>query len=107
MSTIYCFMFSFSASYLHLIVFALDETSILVAVQFSMQNIYESYDLDRALWQRKVDVHQLRSLFTDFCVTLSRIAMTLSAGVSPLGCSETSVEFDLITNIQKTSRVRC
>ena len=31
------------------IVIALDETSILVAVQFSMQNIYESCDLGRAL----------------------------------------------------------
>ena len=32
--------------------------------------------------------------------------MTLSAGISLLGCSETSVKFDLITKVQKTSRVR-
>ena len=40
------------------IVIALDETSILVAVQFSMQNIYESCDLGRTLWRSNVDVHQ-------------------------------------------------
>ena len=40
------------------IVIALDETSILVAVQFSMQNIYQSCDLGRALWRSNVDVHQ-------------------------------------------------
>ena len=40
------------------IVNALDETSILVAVQFSMQNIYKSYDLGPALWRKNVDVHQ-------------------------------------------------
>ena len=40
------------------IVIALDETSILVTVQFSMQNIYESCDLGRALWRSNVDVHQ-------------------------------------------------
>ena len=40
------------------IVIALDETSILVAVQFSMQNIYESCDLGRAFWQSNVDGHQ-------------------------------------------------
>ena len=46
------------AEYLHFIVNALDETSIFVAVQFSMQNIYESCDLGRALWRSNVDVHQ-------------------------------------------------
>ena len=40
------------------IVIALDETSILGAVQFSMQNIYETCDLRRALWRSNVDVHQ-------------------------------------------------
>ena len=40
------------------IVIALDETSILLAVQLSMQNIYESCDLGRALWRSNVDVHQ-------------------------------------------------
>ena len=40
------------------IVIVLDETSILVAVQFSMQNIYESCDLGRALWRSNIDVHQ-------------------------------------------------
>ena len=37
---------------------ALDETSNLVAVQFSMQNVYEACDLGRTLWRSKVDVHQ-------------------------------------------------
>ena len=40
------------------IVIALDEASILVAVHFSMQNIYKSCDLGRALWRSNVDVHQ-------------------------------------------------
>ena len=40
------------------IAIALDETSVLVAVQFSMQNIYESCDLGRALWRSNIDVHQ-------------------------------------------------
>ena len=40
------------------IVIAVDETSILVAVQFSMQNIYESCDLGRDLWRSNVDVLQ-------------------------------------------------
>ena len=40
------------------IVIALDETSIVVAVQFSLQNIYESLDLGRALWWSNIDVHQ-------------------------------------------------
>ena len=33
--------------------------------------------------------------------------MTLSAGVSPLGCYKISLKFDLITYMQKTSRARC
>ena len=40
------------------IVIALDETSILVAVQLSIQNIYESCDLGRAFWRSNVDGHQ-------------------------------------------------
>ena len=40
------------------IVIALDETRILVAVLFSVQNIYESCDLGCALWRSNVDVHQ-------------------------------------------------
>ena len=40
------------------IVIAVDETSILVAVQFPMQNIYESCDLGRAVWRSNVDVNQ-------------------------------------------------
>ena len=48
-------------------VIAFDETSILVAVQFSMQNIFVSCDLGRALWRSNVDVHQQRSLFTEVC----------------------------------------
>ena len=32
---------------------------------------------------------------------VSRIAMTLSAGVPPLGSSKTSVKYDLILNIRK------
>ena len=37
---------------------ALDETSILVAVYFSMQNIYQSCDLGRTLRRSNVDVCQ-------------------------------------------------
>ena len=40
------------------IVISLDETSILVGVQFSMQNIYELFDLGRAMWRSNVDVNQ-------------------------------------------------
>ena len=44
--------------YLHFYWDRLNEISILVAVQFSMENIYESGDLGRALWRSNVDVHQ-------------------------------------------------
>ena len=40
------------------IAIALDETSILVAVHFSMKNIYQSCDLGRAIGQSKVYVSQ-------------------------------------------------
>ena len=40
------------------IAIALDETSIFVAVYFSMQNIYRSCDLGRALGHSNVDVSQ-------------------------------------------------
>ena len=40
------------------IVIALNEASILVAVQFSMQNIYELRDLGRTFWRSNVDVLQ-------------------------------------------------
>ena len=40
------------------IVIALDETSVLVTVQFSMQNIYKSCDIGRTLWQSNDGVHR-------------------------------------------------
>ena len=40
------------------IAIALDETIILVAVYFSMQNIYQSGDLVRAVGRSNVDVSQ-------------------------------------------------
>ena len=46
------------------IVIVLDETSILVAVQGSMQNIYESCDLGRAVWRSNVDVNNVICLQT-------------------------------------------
>ena len=52
------------------IAIALDETCILVAVYFSMQNIYQSCDVGRALGHSNVNVSQKRSLFTGACVTL-------------------------------------
>ena len=48
--------FSFTIEDIYIfIVIALDETSILVAVQFS---IYESCDLGGTLWRSNIDVHQ-------------------------------------------------
>ena len=40
------------------IAIALDETSILVALPFSMQNIYQSRDLGHAVGQSNVNVSQ-------------------------------------------------
>ena len=40
------------------IAIALDETSILVAVRFSMKNIYQSCDLGRAMGRSNVNVTQ-------------------------------------------------
>ena len=40
------------------IAIALDETSILVAVYFLMQNIYQSCDLGRTLERSNIDVNQ-------------------------------------------------
>ena len=40
------------------IAIASDETAILVAVHFLMQNIYQSCDLGRAIGQSNVDVSQ-------------------------------------------------
>ena len=40
------------------ITITLDETSILVAVHFSMKNIYQSCDLGRAVMRSNVDVSQ-------------------------------------------------
>ena len=37
---------------------ALDETSILVALYFSMQNIYQSWDLGHAMGRSNVNVSQ-------------------------------------------------
>ena len=44
--------------------------SILVAVYISMQNVYQSCDLGRALGRSNVDISQKCSLFTDVCVML-------------------------------------
>ena len=81
----------------------LDKTSILVAVYFSMLNIYQSCDLRRALGRS--NVNNVRWLLT-FAWPWSRIAMTSSAGVPPPGCYKTSVRYDLIVNIRKRSPVR-
>ena len=40
------------------IAISLDETSILVAVHFSMKNIYQSCELGRAVRRSNVDVSQ-------------------------------------------------
>ena len=40
------------------IAIALDQTCIFVTVYFSMQNIYQSYNLGRALGQSNVNVSQ-------------------------------------------------
>ena len=40
------------------IAIALDESSILVAVHFSMKNIYQSCDLGHAMRRNNVDVSQ-------------------------------------------------
>ena len=40
------------------IAIALDETSILVALHFSMQNIYQSWDLGHAMGRSNVNVSQ-------------------------------------------------
>ena len=48
-STVYVYSF---------IAVALDETSILVAVHFSMKNIYQSCDLGRAVGWSNVDISQ-------------------------------------------------
>ena len=66
-----------------------------------MQNIYQICDLGRALGHSNVNGSQQRSLFTDAC------AMMLSTGVPPPGCYTTSVRYDLIVNIRKTSPIRC
>ena len=56
---VYCCFNTFMVSYLHFYCNSLDETSILVAVHFSlMKNIYQSCDLDRAMGWSKVDVSQ-------------------------------------------------
>ena len=40
------------------VIIALDEKSVLVAVQFSIQNIYKSCDLGRGVWRSDVGVSQ-------------------------------------------------
>ena len=48
-------------SFLNIYIFmaiTLDETSILVALHFSMQNIYQSCDLDHAVGRSNVNVSQ-------------------------------------------------
>ena len=52
------------------IAIAWDETNILVAVHFSMKNIYQLCDRGRAVMWSNIGVSQLRSLFTGICVTL-------------------------------------
>ena len=90
-----------------LIAIALDETSILVAVYFSMQNIYQSCDLVRAVRRSNVHVRQYLVCLRTFAWRWSRIAMTLSAGEPPNGCSKPSVRQFLILNITKTNLPEC
>ena len=59
-----------------------DETSILVAVHFSMHRIYQSCDIGLALGRGNVDVSQLRHLFTDVCVTLVTYRHDVKCGSS-------------------------
>ena len=107
-------------SYIYIfIAIALDETSILVAVYFSMQNNNQSCDLGRSLWRRftsklswssssvtSTSANNVLCLLT-FAWRWSRITMTLSAGVPPPSCSETSARYDLILNIRRIGPVRC
>ena len=52
-------MFSLVIVYVYIFIsIVLDETSILVAVDFSMKNIYQLYELGRAVGQSNVDVSQ-------------------------------------------------
>ena len=70
-------------SYIYIfIAIALDETSILVVVHFSMKNIYQSCDLGRAVGRNIVDVSQ--SLFTEVCVTLVTYHHDIKYGSSVL-----------------------
>ena len=80
----------------------LDETTILVAVHFSMNNIYQSCDLGRAVMRSNVDVS---SLFTTFAWRWLRITIKLNARDPPPGCSKTSVRQYLILNIIKLSKL--
>ena len=75
------------------IAIALDETSILVALHFSMQNIYQLCDLGHTVGRSNVNVKTSNVLcLLTFVWRRSGIALTLSAGVPPLGCSESSVK---------------
>ena len=49
------FQFLNKRLYLHFIAIALEENSIFVAVHFSMKNIYQSYNLGRAVGRSSVD----------------------------------------------------
>ena len=89
------------------IAIALDETGVLVAVHFSIKtftnHVIHTAPLGGATSTSSSSVLCLLT----FAWHWSRIAMTLSAGVPPFGCSKTSVRYDLIINIQKTSPVGC
>ena len=82
-------------SYTNIYIFiaiAIDETSILVALHFSMQNIYWSCDIGHVVGRSNVKSASNVLCLLTFLWRRSRIALTLSAGVPPLGCSETSVK---------------
>ena len=81
------------------IVIARDETSILIAVHFSMKNIYQLCDQGQAT---SASANNGLCLLT-FAWRWLRIVMTLSAGVPSPGRFKNSVRQYLISNIRKTS----
>ena len=89
------------------IAITLDETSILIAVYFSIQNIYQSCDLGRILRQSNVDVCQKLFLLTDVCVTLVAYRHDIKRGRSASWLFQDPCRYDWILNIKKSSSVRC
>ena len=87
-----------------LIAIASDETNILVAFisRFTSHVIYPTHKGGA----KSTSAYNVLCLLT-FSWHWSRIAMTFNIGVQPLGCSKTSVRYNLIQNIWKTSPVGC